>query len=195
MRRCNELCVSGLICFQYSIVFALLFFVHFFGWKYNSPRLLICHSVSCTLLSMTTLTAVLGVIFFDLYNGSTMNLPSIRHQIQVGIIEACISLPLFVIFGATSWFHAERGRNFSIQRRRFLFSMKALGKIFNRKLSILGEGNPINEIKNRTNPVFAYFYYLALKYPAFNRVLLLKAGHKNLLSPASNNDQFLLTLL
>uniref|UniRef100_A0A914YEG2 MARVEL domain-containing protein n=1 Tax=Panagrolaimus superbus TaxID=310955 RepID=A0A914YEG2_9BILA len=128
--------ISGLICFQYSIFFGLLWILHFFGWKYNSPRLLIAHTVACALLAISSLLFVLLILFSDIYNGAIMNFPPIRHQIQVAIIEALSSLPLFVIFGASSWNHAERGRNYSDKRRRFLFAMKALESYILQKVRI-----------------------------------------------------------
>lgn len=120
----------GLICVLYSFFFALLWLLHFFGWKYNSMRLLIAHSAACGLLAISNLIAILVILFSDIHNGALMNFPPIRHQIQVAIIEAALAIALFVICGCSSWTHADRVQNFSSSRRRFLFAMKALGTFF-----------------------------------------------------------------
>uniref|UniRef100_A0A7E4ZUW5 MARVEL domain-containing protein n=1 Tax=Panagrellus redivivus TaxID=6233 RepID=A0A7E4ZUW5_PANRE len=118
--------ISGIVCLHMASTFALLWIIHFWGWRYNSPKLLITHTVICALLALSLMLSVLSMLFSDLYHAVVMNLPPIRHQLQCGVIEAVVSVGLLTVFGAASWSRAEKGRAYSDARRRYMFAMKAL---------------------------------------------------------------------
>lgn len=104
----------------------MLWFPHFIGWKYNSAKLLIIHTIGCTLLGLSFIIAVLTILFNDLFNGHILDYPHIRYQIDLCVIESIVTSPILFLFGTSSWNHAQRDKMYSDARRRYLFAMKAL---------------------------------------------------------------------
>uniref|UniRef100_A0AC34QTL3 Uncharacterized protein n=1 Tax=Panagrolaimus sp. JU765 TaxID=591449 RepID=A0AC34QTL3_9BILA len=136
---------SAITCVHFGLTFLSLWFLHFFGWKYNSPRLLMCHTSACLMLALSIIAVMLLVLFGDIFNGSLMNVPVVRHQIQIALIEGLVSLPLLTVFAGSSWSHAKRDKSYSDNRRRFLFAMKALESYIVQKVSRLYETNFYNK--------------------------------------------------